>query len=92
MYRLHDNVLVRVKSGHHRVSQKQFVIPDVVVARNLKLHKYKVEFQMPNSPTPTQKWFSVSDVTSVTRLEERQRSKSQAQTSPTNGPVNTLLT
>ena len=32
---------------------------------------------MPNSPTLKQKWFSVSDVTSVTRLEERHRSKSQ---------------
>lgn len=32
---------------------------------------------MPNSPTATQKWFSVSDVTSMTRLEEKQRSKSQ---------------
>ena len=47
MYRLNDCELVRVKSGHHRVSQKQFVIPGVVVARNLKLYKYKVKFQMP---------------------------------------------
>jgi hypothetical protein len=32
---------------------------------------------MPNSPTPTQKWISVSDMTNVTRQEEKQRPKSK---------------
>ncbi|XP_049926648.1 uncharacterized protein LOC126406426 [Epinephelus moara] len=77
IYRLHEHVLVRVKSVHHRVSQKHFVIPGVIVAINRKLHKYKVEFHMPNSLTPTRRWFQVSDVTSVTRLEESQRQKFQ---------------
>ena len=36
-------------------------------------------FAMLHSPSPTQKWFSVSDVTSVARLQERQRPRSQPQ-------------
>lgn len=80
IYRVNDNVLVKVKTGNHRVSQRHFIIPGLVVKRNLKLHKYKVQFQMANSPTPTQKWFSVSEVTSVTRKKERQRPKSQPKT------------
>lgn len=79
-YRVNDNVLVRVKSGNRRVSQRHFVLPGLVVKRTLKLYKYKVQFRMPNSPTPTQKWLSVSDVTSVTRPEEKQRPKSQPKT------------
>ncbi|KAL7396332.1 hypothetical protein ABVT39_004371 [Epinephelus coioides] len=77
IYRLHEHVLVRVKSVHHKVSQKHFVIPGVIVAINRKLHKYKFEFHMPNSLTPTRRWFQDSDVTSVTRLEESQRQKFQ---------------
>jgi len=52
-------------------------LPGLVVKRNLKLHKYMVQFRMPNSPTLTQKSFSVSDVTSATRLEEKQHPKCQ---------------
>ena len=76
IYRVDDNMFVRMRSGHHRVSQKHFVIRGVL-KRSLELQKYKTEFQMPNSPTPTQKWISVSDMTNVTRQEEKQRPKSK---------------
>lgn len=76
IYRVNDNVLVMVRTGNHRVGQKYFVIPGVIVQRNLKIHRYKVQFQMANSASATERWFSVSDITSVTRFEEKQRAKS----------------
>lgn len=65
-YRMNDNVLVRVKTGNHKVGQKCIVIPGVVVQRNLKFHRYKVQFYKANSPSATQRWFIVSSITSVT--------------------------
>lgn len=72
---MNDNVLVRVRTQNHRVGQKYLVIPGVVVQTNLKFHRYKVQFKMANKPSSTKKWFSVSDITSVTRSGEKQWAK-----------------
>lgn len=71
---MNDNVLVRVRTGNHKVGQKCIVIPGVVVQRNLKFHRYKVQFYMATSPSATQRWFIVSSITSVT-FEDKKRAK-----------------
>ena len=75
VYRVHDKVLVRVKMSNHRlaVSKRHVVLPGVIIKCNIRLSRYKVKFQKPPRSTPVQQWFSVSDITSVTRSQERFR-------------------
>lgn len=46
LYHISETVMVRVKDGAHRVSKKYWVLPGKIMKRNLKLSKYKVQFQI----------------------------------------------
>ncbi len=80
VYNLQDKVLVRVSKGP-RFSKRYAVVPGIVIGRNADLSKYKVKFRIPGKLGHQHiKWFSVCDVTSVTREQEKQRSKKHLRT------------
>lgn len=76
IYDLNDEVLVRIWCKTHRLTKKHAVLNGVIVKRNLKLSKYKVKFTPLGKTACSLKWFSVKDISSVTRGEERRRQKS----------------
>ena len=71
VYHVSETVLVRVKDGAHRVSKRYRVLSGRIMKCNLKLSKYKVQFQIPGTTKMQEKWFFVSDVTSATRQQEK---------------------
>ena len=78
VYNVQDRVLVRVNKGP-RFSKRYAVVPGIVLQRNADLSKYKVKIQIPGCPNHQDiKWFSVCDLTSATREQEKQRFKHKA--------------
>ena len=76
VYNVQDRVLVRVSKGP-RFSKRYAVVPGIVLQRNADLSKVKI--QIPGSPNHQDiKWFSVCDLTSATREQEKQRFKHKA--------------
>lgn len=73
IYHVSEDILVKIKDNNHRVNKKYGVMPGTIVKRNFKLSKYKVQYQTPNGSK--QRWFSVADITSVTRGDEKRRRK-----------------
>lgn len=74
-------------------SQRSYLWYQVLLKKEtFTLHKYNVDFQMANSSTKILKWFSVSDVTSVTLEELEEALKVSTQISLKNGPANISLT
>lgn len=71
VYHVDDAVLIKVKDGAHRVSKRYRVLPGRIVKRNLKLSKYKIQFQIPGDPNMQEKWFFVSDVISTTQQQKK---------------------
>ena len=76
IYDVNDEVLVRIRCKTHRLTKKHTILNGVIMKRNLRLSKYKVKFSPPGKTDFTLKWFSVKDICSVTRDEERRRQKS----------------
>lgn len=75
-YHVNDEVLVRIRCKTHRLTKKHAILNGVIMKRNLRLSKYKVKFSPPGKTDFTLKWFSVKDICSVTRDEERRRQRS----------------
>lgn len=71
IYNVNDEVLGRIRSKTHRLTKRPAVLSGVVVKRNLRLSKYKVKFTPLGKSGFRLQWFSVKDISSVTRDEER---------------------
>ena len=74
IYRVNEEILVKIKDTKQRVTMKHAVIPGTIVKRNLRLSKYKVQYQTPDGSQ--ERCFSVADITSITRREDKLRKKS----------------
>lgn len=72
VYNVNEEVLVKIKHTNNRVTKKHSVVQGVIMKRNLNFSKYKIRYQIASAP-PQQKWFSVADITSVTRSKEKSR-------------------
>ena len=72
-----DLVLIRCTNVRHKVARKNYVTKGKIIACNYNLHRYKVSFVHPNAnrSLPSTKWVPVSNITSLTRAEEKKRRK-----------------
>lgn len=75
LYKVGETVLVRYPSATKSVTKRHVLEADVV-KRNVCLRKYKVAFISPTTGKLTQKWISISDVTSLTMEKEKEKRKS----------------
>lgn len=75
LYKVGETVLFSYPSATKSVTKRHVLEADVV-KRNVRLHKYKVAFISPTTGKLTQKWISVSDVTSLTMEKEKEKRKS----------------
>ena len=76
VYELNEKVLVRYRNRKHKVPKRYKVVQGTVIARNLKLNRYTVRFR--DSDGSKCDWYSVIDLTSVTReTESRHRTAIQ---------------
>ena len=73
VYSVGETVIIRFPfSRTSRVAPKRrYVIEGKIIKRNLRLHKYKIEFISPVTKKTCVRWLSVDDVTSVTVTEEK---------------------
>lgn len=75
IYNVKDEVLVRIHCKTHKMTKKHAILNGIIVKRNLRLSKYKVRFTPLEKSGFSVRWFSVTDISSVTRDEERRRQK-----------------
>ena len=73
-----DLVLIRCTNVRNKVARKNYVTKGKIIACNYNLHRYKVRFVHPNvnRSLRSTKWVPVSNITSLTRAEEKKRRKS----------------
>ena len=74
IYKVGQTVLIRYPSKTKSVTKRHILEADVV-ARNVRLHKYKVAFLSPTTGKLINKWIPVSNVTSLTMEKEKQKRK-----------------
>ena len=74
IYKVGETVLIRYPSKTKSVTKRHILEADVV-ARNVRLHKYKVAFLSPTTGKLINKWIPVSNVTSLTMEKEKQKRK-----------------
>lgn len=72
IYKVGETVLIRYPSKTKSVIKRHILEADVV-ARNVRLHKYKVAFLSPTTGKFINKWIHVSDVASLTMEKEKQK-------------------
>ena len=73
VYETGDKVLVRHRNDRHKIAKHHYVTTGIIQSCNYELHRYKIKFTQKNSEKNTVKWFSVADITSVTRHMEKIR-------------------
>lgn len=73
IYRVNEEILVKIKDTKHCVTKKHAVMPGTIVKKNLRLSQYKVQYQKPDGSQ--ERWFSVAETTIITRREEKRRNK-----------------
>ena len=75
VYSVGETVIFRFPfSRTSRVAPKRrYVIEGNIIKRNLRLHKYKIEYISPVTKKKCVSWLSVDDVTSVTAAEEKEK-------------------
>ncbi|KAG7507659.1 hypothetical protein JOB18_041012 [Solea senegalensis] len=52
VYNVNEEVLVKIKHNNNRVTKKHSVVHGIIIKRNLKRSKYKVQYQMSESSVP----------------------------------------
>ena len=67
VYETGDKVLVRYRNDQHNIVKRHYVPTGIIQSCNYELHRYKIKFTQKNSAENTVRWFSVADITSVTR-------------------------
>ena len=72
-----DLVLIRCTNVRHKVARKNYVTKGKIIACTYNLHRYKVTFVHLNANRSLRstKWVPVSNITSLTRAEEKKRKK-----------------
>ena len=65
--------LIRCTNVRHKVARKNYVMKGEIIVCNYHLHRYKVSFIHPNANRSlrSSKWVPVSNITSLTRAEEK---------------------
>ena len=74
VYEVGETVLIRYPPTTKSVFKRHVLKADVV-DRKVPKHKYKVKFVSPTTGKLTEKWISVSDITSLTMEREKRKRK-----------------
>ena len=72
-YEINEKVLIRYPTRKSRIPSKRYVLRANVLERNLRKHRYLVEFRHPKSGNVNKEWIGVENITSVTREAENRK-------------------